>query len=198
MPRGNIDKNLVIAETAALANEIGFSNVSLKLLAERLNIRTPSLYNHITSLEELKQELMAYGWGELCGKLAEVLIGESGDDAIRLGCNTFYEYAITNPGVFEAMAFSSRNDRRMNTDASHEFMRMLFKVLEKRNIGEENALHVMRLARSYIEGFALFVINGAFDTTQETLKESFDFGVEVIIDCIHKLEAGEPQRVEPF
>lgn len=190
MSKGNVDRHLVIMEAAALANEVGFSNVTLKLIAERLNIKTPSLYNHIASLEDLKQELMAYGWQEFTGRLAEVLIGESGDEALRLGCSTFYEYAVENPGVFEAMAFSNSNDGRMKTEASEEFMRILFKVLGKRNIGEENAGQVMRLARSYLEGFTLLVNHGAFDTTLP-LKESFDFGVGVIIDCIHKLEEGQ-------
>ena len=193
MPRRGLDRHLIIAETADLANEIGFSNVSLKLLAEKLNIKAPSLYYHFSSLEELKQELMVYGWEELCGKLTEVLIGESGDEALRLGCNTIYDYAVNNPGVFEAMAFSNKNDRRMNMDASREFMRILFKVLGKRNIGEKNAFHVMRLARSYIEGFALLVNNRAFDTSQYPLKESFDFGVEFIINSIHRLETEETE-----
>ena len=57
MGRGCVDKQLIIEEAAALANETGFSNVSLKLLSERLNIKAPSLYKHITNLEELKQEL---------------------------------------------------------------------------------------------------------------------------------------------
>ena len=191
MPKGTVDKLLVISETAALANEIGFSHVTLKMIADRLNIKVPSLYNHIASLDELKQELMVYGWGELTGKLTEVLIGESGDEAIRLACNAFYEYAIANPGVFEAMAFTKRNDGRLNAEASQAFLRILFKVLGKRNIGEENAEKVLRLARSYLEGFALLVNHEAFDLSQVPVKDSFDFGVEGIIDCIHKLEAEE-------
>jgi len=194
MPKGNVDKDIVIAETAALANEIGFSNVTLKQIAERLHIKTPSLYNHITSLDELKQRLMVYGWEELTGELTGVLIGESGDEAIRLASNAFYEYALANPGVFEAMAFTKRNDRNMNAEASQKFMRILFKVLGKRNIGKENAEKIMRMARSYLEGFALLVNHDAFDTGLIPLKESFDFGVDAIIDCIHKLEEEEKQK----
>ena len=196
MPKGYVDKHYVIAETAALANEVGFSNVTLKLVAERLNIKAPSLYNHITGLDELKQELMAYGWGGLTGKLMDVLIGESGDEAIRLAGNAFYEYAIANPGVFEAMAFTKRNDGSMNTEASQEFMRILFKVLGKRNIGQENAEQVLRLARSYLEGFVLLALHEVFDTTRIPLKESFDFGVDTIIDCIHKLEEEKSRSSE--
>ena len=188
MGRGCVDKQLIIEEAAALANETGFSNVSLKLLSERLNIKAPSLYNHITNLEELKQELAAYGWEELTGKLTEVLIGEAGDEAIRLGCCTFYDYAVANPGVFEAMAFCNGSDGKTDTDASEKFMSILFRVLGKRNIGEKNAYHIMRLARSYIEGFALLAGNEAFDTAKYPLRESFEFGVEAIIESIHRLE----------
>ena len=197
MQRGSLDIHLVLAEAAALANEAGLANLSLKALAERLNIKSPSLYNHITSLDELKQELMAYGWGELCRQLEGVLIGESGDEALSIACSTFYEYAVRNPGVFEAMAFCNRNDGRMNTEASRAFMGMLIKVLGKRNIREENACHVMRLVRSFIEGFALLVNNRAFDESQYAVRESFDFGVGVILDCLHKLESEEKNADGP-
>ena len=61
MQRGSVDIHLVVAEAAALANEAGLSALSLKALAQRLHIKSPSLYNHISNLDELKQELMELG-----------------------------------------------------------------------------------------------------------------------------------------
>lgn len=43
-------KEAVIKATSDLADEKGLNNVSLKAVAQKLNIRTPSLYNHIESL----------------------------------------------------------------------------------------------------------------------------------------------------
>ena len=40
-------KEAVIKTTSDLADEKGLNNVSLKAVAQKLNIRTPSLYNHI-------------------------------------------------------------------------------------------------------------------------------------------------------
>lgn len=51
MARAGLDKNIIVRKTAQIANEIGVENVTLKMLADNLNIRTPSLYNHIKNLE---------------------------------------------------------------------------------------------------------------------------------------------------
>ena len=45
MARVGLDKKIVIRKAAELANEIGFEKITLKLLAENLNVQPPSLYN---------------------------------------------------------------------------------------------------------------------------------------------------------
>lgn len=62
MSQNNINEQLIIETSASLVNKVGLTNLSLKLVAEELNIKSPSLYNHISSLEELKSKLMIYGW----------------------------------------------------------------------------------------------------------------------------------------
>lgn len=46
-------KEAVIQAASDIADEKGLNNLSLKTVAEKLNIRTPSLYNHINCLDEL-------------------------------------------------------------------------------------------------------------------------------------------------
>ena len=45
-------KEAVIKATSEIENKKGLNNVSLKAVAQKLNIRTPSLYNHIESLDK--------------------------------------------------------------------------------------------------------------------------------------------------
>jgi AcrR family transcriptional regulator len=54
-----------------MANTIGIENLSLKTLAAQLGVKSPSLYNHIDGLDDLKQQLMLYGWKELENKIIE-------------------------------------------------------------------------------------------------------------------------------
>ena len=55
MARAGPDKNIIVRKMAQIANEIGAENVTLKMLADNLNIQTPSLYNHIKSFEDLQK-----------------------------------------------------------------------------------------------------------------------------------------------
>ena len=54
MARADIDKTIIIKKAAEMANEIGLEKVTLKLLANQLNIKPPSLYNHIKGLDDLR------------------------------------------------------------------------------------------------------------------------------------------------
>lgn len=47
MARAGLDKETVIRKATELANEIGYDKITLKLLAEHLNVQPPSLYNHM-------------------------------------------------------------------------------------------------------------------------------------------------------
>ena len=51
----------VIKTASDMADRNGLHNVSLKAIAENLGIRTPSLYNHIGSLDELLREIAHSG-----------------------------------------------------------------------------------------------------------------------------------------
>ena len=48
MARAGLDKHTVIVKAAQLANRMGLEKITLKVLADSLNVQPPSLYNHIT------------------------------------------------------------------------------------------------------------------------------------------------------
>ena len=54
MPRAGLSTARVVAEAAALSDEIGYDKLTLTLLAERLGVAVPSLYKHIDGLEALR------------------------------------------------------------------------------------------------------------------------------------------------
>lgn len=72
---------IIIELSAKPSNEVGLGNLSLKLITEKVNIKSPSLYNHIKSLEEIKEKIMIYGWKQLKQEVITSAVGVSGNDA---------------------------------------------------------------------------------------------------------------------
>lgn len=187
MARAGLDKNTIIVLAAQKANEMGLENITLKLIADELGIKPPSLYNHIENLEDLKKQLMLYGWKQLEDRLVRAAIGVSGYEALRAICHAFYEYATTNPGVFNAMLWYNKFENEQTKEATDGLFSIVFKITESLHISEENTNHLIRTFRGFLEGFSLLVNNGAFGNPI-SLKESFELSVEVILAGVKTLE----------
>ena len=72
--RAGLDTAAVVRAGAALADEEGLSGLTFAHLAERLGVRTPSLYNHVAGLDGLRRELAMLGGRELGTQLARAAI----------------------------------------------------------------------------------------------------------------------------
>ena len=71
MPRAGLTREKVIEKAAELADERGIDGVTITTLAEYLGIRKPSLYNHIEGPEDVRTQIMLYGWRYLSGQAVE-------------------------------------------------------------------------------------------------------------------------------
>jgi AcrR family transcriptional regulator len=74
--RAGLDKASVVEGAARLVDEEGIEQLSLGRLAERLGVRTPSLYNHVAGLPGLKHELALFCLRELLARLTRRPGGE--------------------------------------------------------------------------------------------------------------------------
>ena len=187
MARNNISAELIVESSARLSNEFGLDNLSLKMIAEELDIKSPSLYNHISSLDEIKEKLMIYGWKQLEKQAIESAVGVSGYEALRAMCCAFYDYSTNNKGVFSAMLWYNKFESDEKNSATTKLFEVLHKILAPLNISENNIEHIIRTLRSFLEGFSLLVNNNAFGNPI-SIKESFNLSLEIIIKGIKSLE----------
>ncbi len=188
MIKNLISDELIVAKAAVLANKFGADNLTLKMLASELNIKSPSLYNHVSGLDEIKQRLMIYGWRKVKTMMAEASLGTSGYDALRTMCFTFFEYGVNNKGVFSAMFWYDQYECEEVKSAIKGTYNLLFATMKSSlNMSENDINNAIMTIRSFLEGFVFLNNNGIFDAT-ETLKESFEMSLETIIKGIKTLE----------
>jgi len=190
MPKNNISDELIIETAALISNKVGLENLSLKMIAEELNIKSPSLYNHISSLSNIKERLMIYGWKQVENKMIESAVGVSGYKALKNMCYAFYDYTTNNKGVFTAMLWYNKYDNEEKDNTTKRLFDMLFRVMKSLNINDDNINHTIRTLRSFLEGFSLLVNNNAFGNPI-SIKESFDLSLEIIMNGIRSLEGVE-------
>ena len=120
-----VTKAEVIKTASDMADRNGLHNVSLKAIAENLGIRTPSLYNHIGSLDELLREIAHSGMRTMNEKMIRAAIGKTGDSALKLVAVEYLNYMIEHPGVYEIIQWASWNGTEETAIIFNDYLSLL-------------------------------------------------------------------------
>ncbi|WP_146755557.1 TetR/AcrR family transcriptional regulator, partial [Micromonospora saelicesensis] len=100
MPKARLTPASVTEAAAALVDEVGFDNLSMGLLAERLGVKTPSLYKHVTSQAELAHRIAVLAMTEAGDVIRDAIQGRSGSDALAAGAQAMRTYVREHPGRY--------------------------------------------------------------------------------------------------
>ena len=188
--KAGLDRAALLKAAAALADQEGLKMVTAKTLAEKLSIKSPSLYNHFPGgIEEIRQALMVYGWQDLQEAMVMAAVGKSGDEAVLSICHTYRLYAKKHPGVFDAMQWYNMYDSDPNLQATQKIISVLFTVLDAYSLTVPQKVHFVRSIRAFLQGFASIEIHGGYGNP-ERLDDSFDFAIHAILNGI-KTESEE-------
>ena len=188
--KSGLDKEMILEVAAKMADNKGIANVSLKSLAEELGVKSPSLYKHISGLEELNQELMLYGWKALEKEVIRAAIGKSKDDAIVAICYAYRNYVTRHTGLFEAMQWYNMYKSEDHLKATEGIVSVLFQVLDAYNLTEEHKVHVVRMLRGFLQGFLTIENHGGYGNPLP-INDSFDFALRTILNGIRDLQGGK-------
>lgn len=188
MPRAGLDPAAVVAAGAALADEVGFTELTMGRLAERVGVRTPSLYKHIDSLEALRHGISVQAKRELGIALARATVGRSGPDAVHAFAGAYRRWALDHPGRYAATirapAAGDEEDRR----AGEEVLQILLDVLAGFGLRDARAIDAARTLRSALHGFVSLESSGGFGLPQDVTR-SHRFLVDTLVTG---LEAHRP------
>jgi AcrR family transcriptional regulator len=163
VPRAGLTGDDVVASAAGLADEIGFQDVTMGLLADRLGIRAPSLYKHVGGLADVQHRLATLAMTELGEVIRDAVQGRAGQDALAAMLTAFRAYVSAHPGRYAATTgaeFTGPDDPLLA--ASTRVIGSIAAVLRGYGIGEEEMNHAIRTIRSTMHGFAMLEASRGF------------------------------------
>jgi AcrR family transcriptional regulator len=174
-PKVALDKHEIILAAAELANEYGNENVTLAMLAKKLKIKPPSLYNHFDGLPGVKRELAIFSLEKLFCELESASMGKhSGEEMVLAISEAYLSFARINPGLYEsALAAPDPADAEVY-HAGKKIVGMVVSTIEPFGLKEEAAIHAVRGLRSIMHGFA-------------SLEQKGGFGIPLDLDDSYKL-----------
>jgi AcrR family transcriptional regulator len=180
VPRAGLSPESVTEAGAALADEVGFDQLSMGLLAERLGVKTPALYNHVTSQAQLAHRIAVLAMTEVADAIGDAIQGRAGSDALVAGAQAMRRYVKEHPGRYAAGNLARPTgpgdplipaDRRVV--ASWAAMLRGYRL----DPGQE--IHALRMLRSMLHGFATLEAAGGFQI-DTSVDDSFTWMINFV------------------
>ncbi|WP_438445294.1 TetR/AcrR family transcriptional regulator [Gorillibacterium sp. sgz5001074] len=183
-PRIGADLDVILRAAAEIADDRGLEEVTLASVAQKLNIRSPSLYNHVDGLPGLRRKLAAFGMEQLYGRLSDAVEGRRGEGAVRALATTYVDFARSNPGLYAAALRAPGPGEEELAGLGGRLVKLVLDAMADYALPQEAALHAVRGLRSIIHGFSALERQGAFGLKLQTgdslqlLLDAFLTGIE--------------------
>ena len=164
-PRAGLDKSAVVDAAADLINTEGIEALTLSRLAEKLGVRTPSLYNHVDGMPGLYRELSLMNVRLLGASLGNAAMGRSGPEAVMAVAQAYRDYIKEFPGLYMASLRAAGTQDPVDVElkaAEDQVVRIAMAVVGSFGLSGEDGLHAVRGLRSIVHGFATLELAGGF------------------------------------
>ena len=182
--RAGLDHATVVEAAAKLVDEEGIEQLTLGRLAERLGVRTPSLYNHVAGLSGLKHDLALYCLRDVLDRITRAAVGKSRAEAIFAFANAYLSYARETPGRYALTLAPDPDDQEVQALAK-QIVDVVSAILAPYNLREEDTIHAIRSLRSIVHGFILLQEASGFRIPVDP-NASFHWLINLFIDGLER------------
>jgi AcrR family transcriptional regulator len=162
MPRAGLSTAAVVAAAADIADAEGLDRLTLARVAAAAGVRTPSLYNHVESLDDVRRRVALLALRDLADALRDAAVGRAGDDALVAMADAYRAYARRHPGRYAATQRApAEGDEEMRA-AAKGAVDVVLAILRGYGLEGDDAIHAARAVRSALHGFVTLETGGGF------------------------------------
>lgn len=188
MARKGLSRDAIVDAAAALAEQKGMENVTVRELADALDVKPASLYNHLQGMPELNARLAECALDRLMDALGQAIEGKQAADALRALAAAYRAFAQEQPQLYRAMLLLPRFSDPELVARKHAFMGLFQRMLEPLGMPEEERTHLSRLIRSTLHGFVSMEAAGFFRAPFAAADDSFGRAVDWLCEHIERME----------
>jgi len=182
-----ISNTLVLTAAVEAIEDRGLDELSMQDLAARLGVKPPSLYNHISGLDEVRRQLAKEVLRRMELAIRNSAVGRSGENALRQMALAYRKFAQENPELYKAYATARQPEDPEIEAAIKSLLGVLSQVLEGYGLDPEKENHFILLFHCGLHGFIALEAAG-FCGGSKNANASFDALVQSQVMLLHSYQ----------
>ncbi|HTJ71895.1 MAG TPA: WHG domain-containing protein [Actinospica sp.] len=177
MPRAGLTPAAVVRLALDELDESGADGLTLKAVAARAGVATPSLYKHVQSIDHLRDLMAVAMMDEAAAEVGAAVMGRAGREALEAFLLAYRGYARRFPRRWQLMEHPSA-DPAVRASATR-FVEIAYAVVRGFGLGEREQIDAVRTLRSAVTGFIALEHGAGFQLDRDP-DESFRYLIDVL------------------
>ncbi len=157
-----LSREVIINAALTFLDREGWDALTINALAAQLGTKGPSLYNHVSSLDDLRRSVRKRVVGDIIEMLGTVGQGRTRDDAVLVMAGAYRSYAHHHPGRYSAftrMPLAGGDDPEF-TAVARAAAEPVIAVLASYGLDGEDAFYAALEFWAALHGFVLLEMTG--------------------------------------
>lgn len=192
MAQRGINRDVILAKAVEMIEQRGTPAISMRELAEELEIKTPSLYNHVKGVNELLIDASRCAVSQLRQVQLAAIEGKNRDEALSALADAYRGFAKEHAGLYKMTVALRDLPGDVSAQMAAAIAEPIFLVLSRYDLSEEQAVHWQRILRSIIHGFLTQEEAGFFQHYPVSAEASYQVAIRCFLNGLHA-ELGENQ-----
>lgn len=188
MPRNGLSKEKVVKAAVGLIEHSGIADFSMRSLADCLQVKTASLYNHVESMEALMVGVCAYALQMQKDYEMNAIEGKSHSEAILALANAYRTFAKEHRELYRLIMNTAVSSGDQLSEISQCIVDPFMTVLEDTALSDNEKYHWQRVLRGIIHGFVSQEDAGFFSHLPADVNESFYTAIQCCTDGLAQAE----------
>ena len=188
MPKKGLTRERIIDTAFQLVEQGGPAACSMRELAQQLEVKAASLYNHISGMDDLLGQIGLRAAEMRSAAQMEAIAGKSREVALLALAETHRQFALEHIHLDKVIMGLQRNLSPMLPQAAEVIMAPILQVLDGYAISHDQKMHWQRVLRAAMHGFCVHEHIGGFSHSSQPVEESFRLAIHCIAQGLQAAE----------
>lgn len=188
MPRSGLTKERIVEAAAQWIELRGAQDFSMRALAQSLDVKAASLYNHVESMEALLADVCAYALRLQRESELRAIEAHPGAEGIWALANAYRAFAKEHRELYRlTMRMAASCGERLG-EVSRCIVEPFLRALDHTRLTEDEKAYWQRVLRGILHGFAAQEDAGFFSHLPQDADASFCVAIQCYIDGLQQAE----------
>lgn len=189
--RAGLTADRLTDAAAVLADDIGFSNVTVSAVARSFGVADASVYSHVKNVGELRARVARRAASDLAECVSTAVAGRTGGSAVAAFAHAYREFALTYPGRYEAAQLQLAPAAAANCAGQHRLVEVTYETLRTCGLAEPDLTDAVRFLRSALHGFIILEASQGFGHARG-VQTSWQYTVAALVGVLNTRQPVPP------